>query len=61
MWPTPRQWLQLAAAPRNDVGLSSEGYDPTATRLLGNIPQAFSRTVLVNTALQLRCREYAFA
>jgi GH15 family glucan-1,4-alpha-glucosidase len=40
-------------AVRNDVGLLSEEYDPTAKRLLGNIPQAFSHTALVNSALQL--------
>ncbi len=38
---------------RNDVGLLSEQYDPTAKRLLGNIPQAFSHTALINGALQL--------
>ncbi|MEY2424269.1 MAG: hypothetical protein QOI95_4336 [Acidimicrobiaceae bacterium] len=38
---------------RNDVGLLSEEYDPKAKRLLGNIPQAFSHTALINSALQL--------
>jgi GH15 family glucan-1,4-alpha-glucosidase len=38
---------------RNDVGLLSEEYDPTAKRFLGNIPQAFSHTALINSALQL--------
>jgi GH15 family glucan-1,4-alpha-glucosidase len=38
---------------RNDVGLLSEEYDPVAKRLLGNIPQAFSHTALINSALQL--------
>jgi GH15 family glucan-1,4-alpha-glucosidase len=38
---------------RNDVGLLSEEYDPIAKRLLGNIPQAFSHTALVNSALLL--------
>jgi GH15 family glucan-1,4-alpha-glucosidase len=37
---------------RNDVGLLSEQYDPAAGRLLGNVPQAFSHTALVNTAAQ---------
>jgi GH15 family glucan-1,4-alpha-glucosidase len=34
----------------NDVGLLSEEYDPTARRLVGNFPQAFSHVALVNTA-----------
>ena len=38
---------------RNDVGLLSEEYDPARGRLLGNIPQSFSHTALVNTALLL--------
>ena len=38
---------------RNDVGLLAEEYDPTAGRLLGNFPQAFSHIGLVNTALNL--------
>jgi GH15 family glucan-1,4-alpha-glucosidase len=38
---------------RNDVGLLSEEYDPSARRLLGNFPQAFSHVALVNTALNL--------
>jgi GH15 family glucan-1,4-alpha-glucosidase len=38
---------------RNDVGLLSEQYDPVSKRLLGNVPQAFSHTALVNSALQL--------
>ncbi|HEV3227325.1 MAG TPA: glycoside hydrolase family 15 protein [Acidimicrobiales bacterium] len=38
---------------RNDVGLLSEEYDPVARRLLGNMPQAFSHTALVNSAMQL--------
>ena len=35
---------------RNDVGLLSEEYDVHARRMLGNFPQAFSHTALVNTA-----------
>ncbi|MDP9003765.1 MAG: glycoside hydrolase family 15 protein [Verrucomicrobiota bacterium] len=35
---------------RNDVGLLSEQYDPRGKRQLGNFPQAFSHTALVNTA-----------
>jgi GH15 family glucan-1,4-alpha-glucosidase len=38
---------------RNDVGLLSEEYDPTAKRQLGNFPQAFSHVGLVNTAYNL--------
>ncbi|HTQ62468.1 MAG TPA: glycoside hydrolase family 15 protein [Candidatus Solibacter sp.] len=38
---------------RNDVGLLSEEYDPTAKCLLGNFPQAFSHVGLVNTAFNL--------
>ena len=34
----------------NDLGLLSEEYDPSAKRLLGNFPQAFSHIALVNTA-----------
>jgi GH15 family glucan-1,4-alpha-glucosidase len=40
-------------AVRNDVGLLSEEYDPATKQLLGNIPQAFSHTALVNTAVML--------
>ena len=38
---------------RNDVGLLSEEYDPVRGCLLGNLPQSFSHTALVNSALQL--------
>jgi GH15 family glucan-1,4-alpha-glucosidase len=38
---------------RNDVGLLSEQYDPSAKRLIGNFPQAFSHIGLVNTAFNL--------
>jgi GH15 family glucan-1,4-alpha-glucosidase len=37
----------------NDVGLLSEEYDPTAGRMLGNFPQAFSHVGLINTAANL--------
>jgi GH15 family glucan-1,4-alpha-glucosidase len=37
----------------NDVGLLSEEYDATTSRLLGNFPQAFSHVSLVNTAHNL--------
>ncbi len=35
---------------RNDVGLLAEEYDPTAGRMTGNFPQAFSHVPLVYTA-----------
>jgi GH15 family glucan-1,4-alpha-glucosidase len=38
---------------RNDLGLLAEEYDPSAGRLLGNFPQAFSHVGLVNTAFNL--------
>jgi GH15 family glucan-1,4-alpha-glucosidase len=38
---------------RNDVGLLAEQYDPSARRLLGNFPQAFSHVGLINTARNL--------
>jgi GH15 family glucan-1,4-alpha-glucosidase len=38
---------------RNDVGLLSEEYDPSARHLLGNFPQAFSHIGLINTAFNL--------
>ncbi|WP_138413467.1 glycoside hydrolase family 15 protein [Sinomonas gamaensis] len=38
---------------RNDVGLFSEEWDPSAKRQLGNTPQAFSHFAFINTALQL--------
>ena len=38
---------------RNDVGLLSEEYDPATKRMLGNFPQAFSHTAIVNTAATL--------
>src|SRR5262249_11897236 len=38
---------------RNDLGLLSEEYDPSAKRMLGNFPQAFSHVAIVVTALNL--------
>lgn len=38
---------------RNDVGLLAEEYDPASRRLLGNFPQAFSHTAIINTAAML--------
>jgi GH15 family glucan-1,4-alpha-glucosidase len=43
----------------NDVGLLSEEYDPSARRLVGNFPQAFSHIGLVNSALLLSCEPEA--
>ena len=37
----------------NDLGLLSEEYDPRASRLVGNFPQAFSHVALVNSAYNL--------
>ena len=37
----------------NDLGLVSEEYDPSAKRLLGNFPQAFTHVGLVNAAYNL--------
>jgi GH15 family glucan-1,4-alpha-glucosidase len=37
----------------NDVGLLSEEFDPSAGRMLGNFPQAFSHVALINTAANL--------
>ena len=44
---------------RNDVGLLSEEYDAQAQRLVGNFPQAFSHTALVDTAFNLLERRQA--
>jgi GH15 family glucan-1,4-alpha-glucosidase len=48
-------------AVRNDLGLLSEEYDPKAKRLLGNFPQAFSHTAIINTAAHLAEIETASA
>src|ERR1700736_2128752 len=43
-----RQLFERLLAVRNDLGLVSEEYDPTAKRLIGNFPQAFSHIALIN-------------
>lgn len=48
-----REIFERMLSIRNDVGLLSEEYDPTAGRLLGNFPQAFSHVGLINTAHNL--------
>jgi GH15 family glucan-1,4-alpha-glucosidase len=46
---------------RNDLGLLAEEYDPIAKRLLGNFPQAWSHTAIINTAAHLASVESASA
>jgi hypothetical protein len=48
-----RALFERLLALRNDVGLLSEQHAPATGRMLGNLPQAFSHTALVNTALTL--------
>jgi GH15 family glucan-1,4-alpha-glucosidase len=48
-----RELFERLLGLRNDVGLLSEEYDPTAARQLGNFPQAFTHLALVNTAFIL--------
>ncbi|HEX4822084.1 MAG TPA: glycoside hydrolase family 15 protein [Acidimicrobiales bacterium] len=48
-----RARFEQLLALRNDVGLLSEEYDPVRKQLLGNVPQAFSHTALINSALTL--------
>jgi len=45
---------------RNDLGLLAEEYDPIATRLVGNFPQAFSHVSLVNTTVGLLGKAQGF-
>jgi len=48
-----RALFERLVALRNDVGLLSEEYDPSAGRLIGNFPQAFSHVALINSAFNL--------
>jgi GH15 family glucan-1,4-alpha-glucosidase len=48
-----RAQFERLLALSNDVGLLAEEYDPTAGRMLGNFPQAFTHVSLVNTACNL--------
>jgi GH15 family glucan-1,4-alpha-glucosidase len=40
-------------APRNDVGLLSEEYNPAAKRMLGNFPQTLSHIALIHSAFAM--------
>ena len=51
-----RAVFERAAGVANDVGLLSEEYDPEASRMLGNFPQALTHVSLVNSALTLTRR-----
>jgi len=48
-----RALFEKLLAVSNDLGLLSEEYDPSAKRLLGNYPQAFTHVGLVNSAFNL--------
>jgi GH15 family glucan-1,4-alpha-glucosidase len=48
-----REMFNRLLSLRNDLGLLAEEYDVSATRQLGNFPQAFSHLSLVNTARNL--------
>jgi GH15 family glucan-1,4-alpha-glucosidase len=45
-----RAVFERLASVANDLGLLAEEYDPTAQRMVGNFPQAFTHVSLVNTA-----------
>ncbi len=51
------EMFERLLAIRNDVGLLSEEYDPSAQRMLGNFPQAFTHVGLVNSAHNLATKE----
>jgi GH15 family glucan-1,4-alpha-glucosidase len=48
-----RKLFERVLSLANDVGLLAEEYDPGATRLVGNFPQALSHIALVNAAFNL--------
>ena len=48
-----RALFERLIAVSNDLGLLAEEYDPSAKRLLGNFPQAFTHVGLVNSAYNL--------
>ena len=48
-----QELFERLLALRNDLGLLSEEYDPLASRLVGNFPQAFSHVSLINSAFRL--------
>jgi GH15 family glucan-1,4-alpha-glucosidase len=52
-WQDAEQLFKRLVGLRNDVGLLAEEYDPTARRLIGNFPQAFSHVALINSAFNL--------
>jgi GH15 family glucan-1,4-alpha-glucosidase len=54
-----RALFERLAGLANDVGLLSEEYDPTAKRLLGNFPQAFTHVAHVNSASNLSSAAFA--
>jgi len=51
--PEARRLFERLLALGNDVGLLAEEYEPSARRMLGNYPQAFSHVALINTAYTL--------
>ncbi len=48
-----RSLFERLIALANDVGLLAEEYDPSARRMVGNFPQAFSHLALVDAAVTL--------
>ena len=48
-----RAMFERLLALRNELGLLSEEYDPQAKRMTGNMPQAFSHTSLIGSAMNL--------
>ena len=48
-----RAMFERLLALRNELGLLSEEYDPKAKRMTGNMPQAFSHTALIGSAMNL--------